>query len=472
MHKPIWFLLSLVLTAAVVLSACAAPTPTPIPPPTEAPAAAVPPTEAPAAAAPPTEAPAASAFNWRMREGEKLRVAMVTQSWTQRLEPLIPEFEELTGIDVTYEILPEDQFRQKTTVEFAAGTSDVDVFLSMAVQEGIKYESAGWYQDFEELLGRTDITDPDFDFPDFTKSGLTIAILPNGKLIGLPVYNEFGALFYNKEMFEKAGVAYPPKTLDDVVAAAKAIHDPDQGIYGICLRGKGATATSQFTPVMWGFGADWTTPDGKAAINTPEYTAALDWWGSILRDYGPPGVTSYGWQQCQDLFLQGKTPMWLDGSSFFANLVDPKQSTVVEHVGIVAAPSGPKAQVPWVGGWHLSIYDQSKHKEAAWLFVQWALSKDMVLKAQLANIPTGRTSAWMAPEYISQNKYPDMDEAFLTATSIGDAQWNPPVLNVAEARDAIGSLIILSIEGQDFQKEADAVNAKVQELLDATPTLE
>ena len=51
----------------------------------------------------------------------------------------------------TYEVLPEDQFRQKTTVEFAAGTSDVDVFLSMVQQEGIKYESAGWYEDIEKL---------------------------------------------------------------------------------------------------------------------------------------------------------------------------------------------------------------------------------------------------------------------------------------------------------------------------------
>ena len=91
-------------------------------------------------------------FNWKMRTGEKLRVAMVTQPWSEFINKQIPEFKALTGIDLTYEILPEDQFRQKTTVEFAAGTSDVDAFLSMVAQEGIKYESAGWYADIEKLL--------------------------------------------------------------------------------------------------------------------------------------------------------------------------------------------------------------------------------------------------------------------------------------------------------------------------------
>ena len=109
-------------------------------------------------------------FNWKMRAGEKLRVAMVTQPWSEFINKFIPEFKSATGIDVTYEILPEDQFRQKTTVEFAAGTSDVDAFLSMVAQEGIKYESAGWYADVETFLKDQKITDPNFDFKDFTRS--------------------------------------------------------------------------------------------------------------------------------------------------------------------------------------------------------------------------------------------------------------------------------------------------------------
>jgi multiple sugar transport system substrate-binding protein len=422
----------------------------------------------PAASAPST--PKAE-FNWKMRTGEKLRVAMVTQPWSEFINKYIPEFKALTGIDVTYEILPEDQFRQKTTVEFAAGTSDVDAFLSMVAQEGIKYESAGWYADIEALLKDQKITDPNFDFKDFTRSGLGIAKLPNGKQIGLPVYNEFGAIFYNKELFDKAGVKYPPKTIEDVEKAAAAINKSSEGIYGFVGRGRGAAATSQFSSVMYSFGSAWTTPAGKANITDPKFLNAVKWYGNMLNKYGPPGTTSYSWQQAQDVFIQGKVGMWLDASVFFANAVDPSKSKVADKVGITMAPQGPGGRTPYVGGWHLSIYNASKHKEAAWLFVQWALSKAMVLKAQLNSITTSRVSAWESADYKKANKYPELATTFLEAMKVGNAQWNPPVLGVSEARDAIGVVLIKAIEGGDFTSEAAKANQKLQELLDATPKL-
>ncbi len=456
MNKRVLLLVAFALVSILILSACAQATPAPAP------------TTAPAA---PTAAPQPAAFNWKMRQGEKLRVAMVTQPWTKFIETEIPKFKELTGIDITYEILPEDQFRQKTTVEFAAGTSDVDVFLSMVAQEGIKYESAGWYMDIEKLVNDPKITDPKFDFKDFTTSGLGIARLSNGKLVGLPVYNEFGALMYNKELFDKAGVKYPPKTIEEVEAAAKAIHKPSEGIYGFVGRGAGAASTSQFSSIMRSFGADWTDSSGKAAVNSDKFLAAVKWYGTMLKNYGAPGETSFSWQQGQDLFINGKAGMWLDASVFFANVVDPKQSKIVDKAGITMAPGGPVGQTPYVGGWHLSIYEKTKHKEAAWLFVQWALGKEMTLKAQMNNITTSRVSAWESEEYKKANKYPEFSATFLQAMKVGNAQWNPPVLAVSEARDAIGAVIVKAIEGSDYTAEAAKANTKLQSLLDATPKL-
>jgi multiple sugar transport system substrate-binding protein len=460
-RKP-FVLFSLIMVAALLVSACAAPAPAPVP--TQAPAAAVvEPTKAPAAAAP-------AGFDWQMRKGEKLRVAMVKQPWSEFIEKFIPEFKTLTGIDITYEILPEDQFRQKTTVEFTAGTSDVDVFLSMVAQEGIKYESAGWYQDIEALVNDAKITNPDFDYQDFTTSGLSIAKLSTGKVVGLPVYNEFGALMYDKALFEKAGVAYPPKTLEEMEAAAKAITNPADGVYGFCGRGKGAAGTSQFSTVMFSYGIEWSK-DGKANLLDQKWLDAMTWYGNLIKNYGPPGATAMTWQQCQDLVLQGKVGMWLDASVFFANLVDPAQSKIADSAMVAMPPTGPAGSIPYVGGWHLSIYSQSKHKEAAWLFVQWALGKEMVLKAQLANITTGRVSAWESAEYKAANKHPDLTESFLAAMKQGNSGWNPPVLAVSEARDAIGVVLITAIEGGDIPDAAAKANTIVQGLLDATPKL-
>ncbi len=479
--KHIILFISLLIVGTLLFAACGAAAPPAEAPQAEAPAVeeAAPAEEAEAVeeAAPAEEAEAempAGEFDWRMFEGEKIRVAMVTQPWSQFLESedYLQQFTDLTGIDVTYEILPEDQFRQKTTIEFAAGTSDVDVFLSMVAQEGIKYESAGWYTDFSELLNDPTITDPNFDFADFTESSLSIATLPNGKLIGLPVYTEFGALFYNKELFDNAGVPYPPTTIEEMEAAAAAIHDPDNGIYGVCLRGKGAAATSQFSTFMHAFGSEWVDAEGKANALDPKFIDAVNWYGMMDREYGPPGATSYAWQQCQDLFLQGKVGMWKDASVFFANLIDPEQSTVVDTASVVMAPAGPAAQTPYVGGWHLSIYNGSEKKGPAWLFVQWALGKEMVKQAQLQNITTGRTSAWESPEYTSTSKNPELAENFLKATAIGDPRWNPPVLAVSEARDAVGAAIVTAIEGGDVEAALADANEVLQKLLDDTPKLE
>ena len=264
---------------------------------------------------------------------------------------------------------------------------------------------------------------------------------------------------------------YPPRTIEDVEKAAAAINKPSEGIYGFVGRGRGAAATSQFSSVMYSFGSSWTSAAGKANITDPKFLNAVKWYGNMLNKYGPPGTTSYSWQQAQDVFIQGKVGMWLDASVFFANAVDPSKSKVADKVGITMAPQGPASRTPYVGGWHLSIYNASKHKEAAWLFVQWALSKAMVLKAQLNSITTSRVSAWESTDYKKANKYPELATTFLEAMKVGNAQWNPPVLGVSEARDAIGVVLVKAIEGGDFTSEAGKANQKLQELLDATPKL-
>lgn len=463
MKHSIYYVMSIILAVSLVLAACGAQEPAPTEQPSQAEPAST------DVAAPTEEAAPEIVFDWQSQAGKTLRVAMVSQPWTQFLEPYIPEFKELTGIDVTYEILPEDQFRQKTTTEFAAGTSDVDVFLSMVSVEGIRYETAGWYEDIGALIADPAITNPDFDFADFTPSGLSIAQLSNGKLVGLPVYNEFGALMYNKALFDAAGVPYPPTTMEEVEAAAAAITDKDAGVYGWCARGKGAAGTSQFSSIMFNFGTDWAT-DGKSNLLDPKWLDAMTWYGSMLSNYGPPGAANLHWQQCQELVVQGKVGMWLDASIFFANLLNPAESTIVDSAGITVAPKGPAGSTPYVGGWHISIYSQSQNKEAAWLFLQWALSKEMTLKAQLANITTARSSAWEDSEFKAVGNA-ELIEAFTYAMFNGNSGWNPPVLAVGEARDAIGVVIITAHEGGDIKAALEEADAIFQGLLDATPTL-
>src|SRR6185312_5763274 len=65
----------------------------------------------------------------------ELRIIGANHPWTEAIEPLIPKFEEETGIKVKLEKYFEDQLTQKLTTEFTAGSSSIDVFMIRPLQE-------------------------------------------------------------------------------------------------------------------------------------------------------------------------------------------------------------------------------------------------------------------------------------------------------------------------------------------------
>ena len=376
-------------------------------------------------------------------------------------DALIEKFnEEYPDVTIKHETVPFDQTQNKfkTAAESGSGAPDI---LRAEVAWTPEFASLGYLY----ALDGTAALDNNF-----AETPLSSNVF-EGSTYGVPQVTDTLGLMYNKALFEKAGVAFPPKTLEEMEAAAKAITNKDEGVFGFCGRGKGAAGTSQFSTVMFSNGSEWST-GGKSNLLDPKWLDTMTWYGNLIKNYGPPGATAMTWNQCQDLVLQGKIGMWLDASVFFANLVDPAQSQIADSAMVAMPPAGAGGSIPYVGGWHLSIYSQSKHKEAAWHFVQWALGKEMVLKAQLANITTGRVSAWESEEYKAANKHPDLQESFLAAMKAGNAQWNPPVLAVSEARDAIGVVLVTAIEGGDIKAAAEAADKTVQGLLDATPKIQ
>ncbi len=128
-------------------------------------------------------------FDWRKYEGTQIRLLANAHPWTDTIKPRLGEFQELTGIKVVEEDLPETQFRQKLTTELSQGTGSVDVMMSAPAQEGLKYSQAGWYEPLDAYVNDPARTAPDFDFADFQPATIQIETV-NGQLIGLPVQLE------------------------------------------------------------------------------------------------------------------------------------------------------------------------------------------------------------------------------------------------------------------------------------------
>src|SRR2546430_7184564 len=183
-----------------------------------------------------TARPARSEVNWKKCAGTKLEVILAKGPDGDNLQKNIKEFTDLTGIQVESEQIPEQQQRQKAVIEFTSGRPSFDVVhLSYHVQKR-QFEKAGWLADMSGYLKDPTLTAPDLVESDFSAAGLQYAKNDKGQMHSLPWSVDYFILYYNKELFQKKGVAVP-KTFDGMVAAAETLTDPKEGTFGIVRRG-------------------------------------------------------------------------------------------------------------------------------------------------------------------------------------------------------------------------------------------
>jgi multiple sugar transport system substrate-binding protein len=409
----------------------------------------------------------AQSFDWQKYSGSTINVNLAKQPWSDFLAPHVGEFEELTGIKVNLEVLPEDQHRQKLSISFTSGRGDIDVFASQRHQEGVKYHLAKWYEPLGPYVADPSHTAGGFDLTDFAPQAINDATV-EGDLEGIPLYTELQIFFYRKDLFEAAGLAFP-NTLDELEAAAKQLTDRSKGVAGLCIRGKGAATTTIFSGFLHSMGGSWADAQRNPALSQPASIEAFDYYGRLAREYGPPGVLNYHWFQCSSLFNSGRAAMWTDSNIFAAGLLDPQQSSVTEQVGFAMFPEGPGGRKPAGGGWYLALSSMSKNKGPGWYFIQWAISKENTLKAQLAGIPTARLSAWEADEFKANDKNPDLTKATLDSLQLEDTpSWGPPWVAVGEIRDVIGAVVIDAIQGKDVAAAAAQADAQIQAIREKT----
>ena len=439
MHvKKSWYMLVTVVMLVAMLAGC-----TPV---------------APAATAPAAGGEAAAGD--MPYAGTELRLVGANHPWQVAITPLLAEFEAATGIKVNFEALGEDQLNQKLTTEFTAGSSDIDVFMQRPLQEARVMQMNGWYEDLTAC-----VADEAYDFADLADGAVGTTTV-NGVLTGIPIVTEQEVLYYRKDLLEAAGLAVPT-TLDELKAAAEALTDKDNEMYGFVARGQRSPLVTQFSSFLYSSGGDWFDADRKATINTPEALAAIDLYATLLREYGPPGVLNMSWPQAVAIFAQGNAALYTDASSIYANVLDPTLSTVADKTGVAVFPAGPAGSVMYnVTSWGLAMYSGSKNKEAACEFIKWATSKDIVLKTQGEGaVPGARESVWADPAGAAA--FPADWVAAVAASANGRGYDRPLVTAVTEARDIIGGAVNVAIEGGDYVAAANDANAQFQALLDS-----
>ena len=403
-------------------------------------------------------------FKARAFAGTELRVLANDHPWIHHNVGRIKEFTEATGITVSFDIYPEEQFRVKRTVEMLSGISGYDAFMIMPGNSLSEYHDRGWVENLDPYFARKDLAWPDFALDDIYPNALE-AGTRDGHRYSLPVLLETSILAYNKRLFAEYGVAVP-RTMGELERAARTVYKGSGGrIAGISLRGRDASATSQWADFLHSFGGAWVSADGFAAIDSPEALEALRFYGRLLRDYGPRDATRNGWYESVSLFTRGEAAMIFDANLFRTQYEDAETSLVEDEVGYAILPAGPAGSVPHVSHWALAINPLSRRKNAAWYYVQWASSRREALAAHLAGIPSARPSVWRDPAVASGDSAPDWTAASTNSYELATYQWNPPVNDTASARIAVGEAIVAAILDQDLELAAHRASVKLNAIL-------
>ncbi|WP_233512401.1 ABC transporter substrate-binding protein [Micromonospora deserti] len=391
-----------------------------------------------------------------------VRVTLANHVWTENIKQALPEFEKQTGLKVELTQLGEDQLSDQYNVKLNAGSGDIDVMMYRPLQEGKLFAKNKYLADLSDKVK----SNADWDFADF-QAGPVEATTYEGKPVGVPIITEQEVLYYRKDLLAKAGLTAPPKTLDELKAAAVKIKAAEPGVAGFVARTGKSPAVTQFSSFLYSFGGDFVDASGKAAVNSDAAKQAYAFYGGLIRENGPANVsTDMSWPEAMAIFTQGKAAFYTEANSLYKNATDPAKSKVSDTVGFAPFPAGPAGSKPYnIPSWALGINDSSKNQSNAWTFIEWATSKAQTLAQQKSGVPGARTSVWANPEGTAS--YPkDLVDAIAASTAGGVAHDRPVVVKVAEAREIVGQPIVDAIAGKDPAAAADTANEAFQKFLD------
>ena len=354
----------MLVIGGMALAACqpAAPTATEAPAATQAPAN----TQAPAA----TEVPTIPALSGTVRVG----------SW-DGADGLIPWNDAITSFEVAYpgvkvqlESVPQG-YGDKLLAEFASGTAP-DVF-QVGDGDVAKFAAQGVFEPLDPYISGEKGSVP------LDTSVFYPAIANVGKVDGTTYLftKDYSPLtvYYNKDLFDAAGVAYPTEgwTQADFLDAAQklTVKDASGNItqWGAMIPdGWGDWVWDRgILPIIYQYGGDIMSPDGKKAsgyLDSDATVAALQWYTDLFTKYKvAPTKADVAALSGQDLFATGKVAMMWSG---VWNIGGYQKNNPDLHFGMAGLPQGkqPGNSICWAG---FALYNKSQNKDAAWAFLRW-----------------------------------------------------------------------------------------------------
>ncbi len=354
-------------------------------------------------------------------------------------QKMAKQFEDANpDIKINVEVTPWDVMLQKLTTDIA-GNANADLAII----------GTRWLLDFVEQ----DIAEPLDGYIDdefrgrFIETFLSPSVMDD-KIYGLPVAASARAMYYNKSLFEQAGIDAPPETWDELKEDAKKISDLGDGIAGYGLQGKEIETDVYFYYPMWSYGGNILNDDGTSGFGSEAAIQAATMYKSLI-DEGltQDGPTAYSREDVQNLFKQGKVGMMIS-APFLANQI--KEEAPDLQYGITAIPAGPDGDRGTYGVTDsIIMFGNSENKDEAWKFLDYLFTQEP------------RSEFTLGEGFLPVNKAVSEEPAFSEnedlkafAKVLPDARFAPVVNGWEEIADVASSALQRVYLGQATPEEA------------------
>jgi multiple sugar transport system substrate-binding protein len=338
--------------------------------------------------------------------------------WTRSVtaaqsEALVAAFnEEYAGqIEVELTVVPHTEYLQK--VSAAASGDNLPDILAANVIDGPNYSTLGLWTDITDRVAALEFADT------LAPAHLAVGSLDD-RTYAVPYVVDVSALYYNKILFEQAGLdpADPPETLAEVAEYAAAIDGLGDGIGGLYLPGDcgGCLAFTVF-PSIWAAGGTVMNEAGtEATLDSDEAVEVLSIYNQMWTDGSmmPESRNEAGATQ-NAAFEAGTVGFALLGSKALGTIAENEGL----EIGVAPIPGPDGGTSTFVGGDIIGISASSEQVDAAWTFLEWTLGEQVQLDiyAQAGFIPV-RTD-------LADNEYAAADERVILMNGLVEAGQLP-----------------------------------------------
>ena len=307
------------------------------------------------------------------------------------IEEIVAAFSAETGVDVSVSVVSGDEYWTRIEAGIAGGDV-VDIFW-MHSNEAQRYMENGILLDLTDHITNSEKVDLD-RFPDDIRE----LYVYEGRIYSMPKDIDTIALWYNRTLFEEAGIDTPNETWtwDHFYEVAVALTDPEAGIWGTAMNP--GNDQDGWMNIIYSMGGYVINEDRTASgFDNPNTIAAMEFVDDLIRN-AMPATETMAETYAHVLFQSGTVAMVTQGSWMLSGFL--QNEYLVENANVAVLPmdanTGRRVSIYNGLGWAANV--ETENPEAAKALIEWFSTEEMQLKQARLGVTMsafeGTSDAW------------------------------------------------------------------------------